>query len=80
MSAVTIDLPNALQVKLEQIAKESGVSVAELLIEAADKLSQIDTLEKIKKLAERRDTRTGFDRLLAAVPDVDPVHPYDLIK
>jgi len=80
MSVVTIDLPNALQVKLEQIAKESGVSVAELLIEAADKLSQIDTLEKIKKLAERRDTRTGFDRLLAAVPDVDPVHPYDLIK
>lgn len=80
MSAITVELPNALLARLERISKESGVSVAELLVDAADKMSQMDVLETIKKDAANRNTRDAFERFLAAVPDVEPIHPDDIIK
>ncbi len=80
MSVITVELPNALQIRLERISKESGVSVADLLVDAADKMSQMDILEKIKIDAANRDTGGAFKRFLASVPDVDPIHPDDVIK
>lgn len=80
MSAITVELPNALRARLEEIAKETGVSLADLLIDAADRMSQVDTLERIKNRAQMRDTRAGFKRFLDAVPDVPPIHPDDVIK
>jgi predicted transcriptional regulator len=80
MSSVTVKLPEALQERLEQIAQEYGVSVPDLLVDAAEKLSQSNTLEKIKIQAATRDTRGAFDRVLAAVPDVEPSHADDVIR
>ena len=80
MSVVTVELPNNLQQRLEKIAKQSGVSVSQILIEAAEKMSQIEILEHIKREASERDTRAGFDRVMQAVPDVEPEHPDDIIK
>ena len=53
MSAVTVELPNALQQRLEKIAEQSGVSVSQLLIEAAKKMSQVEVLEQIKREAAK---------------------------
>ncbi|NOT49268.1 MAG: hypothetical protein HOP17_16185 [Acidobacteria bacterium] len=50
------------------------------LLDAADKMSQIDTLQKIMQQALERDTRKGFEKVLNAVPDFKPVHPYDAVK
>ncbi len=80
MSSVTVELPSSLQKRLEHIARELNVSVADLLVDAADKMSQIDTLEKIKHRANQRNTRNGFERVLNAVPAIEPVHPDDAIE
>ena len=80
MSVVTIELPNNLQQRLEKIAKQSGVSVSQILVEAAEKMSQVEILEQIKREASERDTRAGFERVMQAVPDVEPEHPDDIIK
>ena len=79
MSVVTVELPNALQEKLERIAQREGVSVSQLLIEAAEKLSQIEFLEQIKRDAAKHKARAAFEKVLAAVPDVEPENPDDRI-
>ncbi len=80
MSAVTVELPNDLRERLEKIAEQSGISISQLLIEAAEKMSQIEILEQLKREAAKRDTRKAFERVLAAVPDVEPENPDDRIE
>ena len=80
MSAVTVELPNVLQQRLEKIAEQSGVSVSQLLIEAAEKMSQVEILEQIKREAAKRDTRAGFERVMQVVPDAEPENPNNKIK
>ncbi len=80
MSAVTVELPNNLRQRLEKIAEREGVSVSEILVEAAEKMSEIEILEQIKREAAKRDTRKSFEKVLAAVPDVEPENPDDIIK
>lgn len=80
MSAVTVELPNDLRQRLEEIAEREGVSLNEILIEAAEKMSQIEILERIKRQAAKRGTREAFEKVLAAVPDVEPENPDDRIE
>jgi len=80
MSAITIELPSELRSRLEKLAAEFGVSVSELLVDAAEKMSQSDVLEGLKSKAVSRDTRSGFERVLAAVPAVPPVFSGDEIE
>ncbi len=80
MSIVTVELPSSLQERLEQLAQELDVSIADLLVDAAEKMSQIDILEKVKQRALKRDTRAAFDKVLNAVPDNVPVLPDDRVK
>ncbi len=79
-ATVTVELPNDLRQRLEKIAEQSGVSVSQLLVEAADKMSQLEILEQIKRQASERDTRAGFERVMNAVPDAEPENPLDRIK
>lgn len=80
MSTVIVELPNELRQRLEKIAEQSGVSISQLLIEAAEKMSEIEILEQIKREAAKRDARAGFERVMQAVPDVEPENPDDKIK
>lgn len=80
MSAVTVELPNSLHKKLEELARKEGFSLARFLASAAaEKLSvmlQTEFLEREAKLG----TRASFDRVMRAVPDVEPENPDDIIK
>ena len=80
MSSVVVEIPNSIQLRLDEIAERSGMSVADLLLEAADKMSQVEALERIKERARQRDTESAFRRVLAAVPDVPPSRPDDVIE
>ncbi len=80
MSVLNIDLPNSLRQRLEEIAKNEGVSVNELVIEMVNKISANKVLEKLKQEASRRDTRKSFEKFLQAVPDVEPENPLDKIQ
>ena len=80
MSAITLELPNSLHKKLEELANNGGFSVEQFLASAAsEKLSamlQLDFLEKEAQLGSQKE----FEDYLAAVPDVEPPHPDDVIK
>ncbi len=80
MSTVTIDLPYSVQSRLDALARSMNMSVGQLLTHAAEKILQAEELEAIKERARKRDTRAGFERVMAAVPDVPPIHPDDVIK
>ncbi len=80
MSAITVELPNSIRKKLEELAKTEGFSVEQFIASAAsEKLAvmlQTDFLEN----EASRGTRKAFEKFLAAVPDVEPIHPDDVIK
>ena len=80
MSAVTVELPNSLHKKLQELAQKEGFSLEQFLASAAaEKLSvmlQTEFLEREAKLG----TRQVFEKVLAAVPDVEPENPLDIIK
>ncbi len=80
MSVLTVDLPQSLHQRLEEIAKAEGVSLNELVIEMVEKISANKTLEKIKQEASKRDTRQAFEKFLQTVPDVEPENPDDRVK
>jgi hypothetical protein len=80
MSVVTIDLPNSLHKKLEELAVKEGISLNQFLATAAaEKMSALETVEFLK-LEAAQGTREGFERVLRAVPDVEPDNPLDCIK
>ncbi len=80
MSTITLNLPNSLQESLEAIALDRGVSLNDLFVEIAGRISSNEALHKIKENAAKRDTRAAFEKLLASVPDVPPSRPDDVIK
>lgn len=81
MSSVTVELPNSLHRKLEELAEREGISVSQFLATAAaEKMSALETFENIMREAKKRDTRKSFEKFLAAVPDVEPENPDDRIQ
>ena len=58
MSSVTVELPNSLHRKLEELAEREGISVSQFLATAAaEKMSALETFENIMREAKKRDTR-----------------------
>ncbi|GAC1446029.1 MAG: hypothetical protein NVSMB56_01340 [Pyrinomonadaceae bacterium] len=80
MSAVTVELPNAIHKKLEELAEKEGFTLSQFLASAAaEKLSamlQTKFLEQESLLG----TRESFEHFLQAVPDIEPENPNDRIK
>jgi len=79
MSAVTVELPNSLHKKLVELAEKEGFSLEQFLASAAEKLSVMLQTEFLEREA-RLGTREGFERVLQAVPDIEPENPDDRIK
>lgn len=80
MRAITVRIPDSLRKKIEELGNESGFSLEQFMASAAsEKLSmmlQEDFLEREASLGSRK----AFERVLAAVPDLPPIHPSDVIK
>ena len=80
MSAVTVELPNSLHKKLEELAEREGFSLEQFLASAAaEKLSAMLQTKFLEREAEL-GTRETFEKVLAVVPDVEPENPDDRIK
>jgi len=80
MSAVTVELPRSIHKKLKELAEKEGYSLEQFLASAAaEKLSVMLQTEFLEREA-RLGTREGFEKVLAAVPDVEPENPDDKIK
>ncbi len=79
MNTITLELPSLLQERIELIAQQQGISVNDFLVKSADKMSQIEILNQIKRQAAQRNTLDGFEKVMNAVPDVEPENPDDRI-
>lgn len=80
MKAVTVRIPDSLRKKIEELGNEGGFSLEQFMASAAsEKLSimlQEDFLEREAQLGSRE----AFERVLAAVPNVPPSRPGEVIE
>lgn len=73
MSAITVQLSEALQRSIEVLAARDGYSVEQFLASAAgEKLAVMKTMEYLQREAAA-GRREDFERYLASIPDVPPV-------
>lgn len=77
MSTLTIQLPESLKKRIEQLAAQEGYTVSQFLASAAgEKLAVLSTMVYLRQEAAN-GRREDFDNYLAAVPSVTP-NPIDL--
>ena len=80
MPSVTIELDDYLYSRIEADASELEETVEEFIIQGlAEALRQQDILNAIRARNGSRSSREGFEKVLAAVPDVPPIHSDDVI-
>jgi len=72
MSTLTLRLPKSLHENIKNLAKDEGISINQFLVSAAaEKMSALltkDYLENEAKKGQRKD----FEKVLKAVPDIEP--------
>lgn len=72
MSAITINIPDSLYNKLQELTRRDRVSVEDFAVSAlAEKLSSFLTFDYLEERAKRARI-DRFDELLAKVPNVEP--------
>ncbi len=78
MSQITVDLPKSLHPKNIELAESEGISTNQFLVlAAAEKMSAMLTEQYLEEEA-RRGKREDFEKVMNAVPDVEP-EEYDAI-
>lgn len=72
MSTMTIEIPESLRKRIEELAAREGYTVSQFLASAAEeKLSAVISMDSLRREAEA-GRRSNFDHFLAAVPDIAP--------
>ena len=72
MSAISVNLPDSLQKRLEELARKENVSVEQFINSAlAEKISALLTEEYLEQRA-KRGNRERFERAMEKAPDVEP--------
>ncbi|MFZ4629716.1 MAG: toxin-antitoxin system HicB family antitoxin [Blastocatellia bacterium] len=72
MSSITIDVPESLFGKLQEVTTKDKVTPEQFaLLAIAEKLSSLMTVEYLEERAKRAKIER-FEQLLAKVPDVEP--------
>lgn len=70
MSTVTIELPESLKKRIEELAAQEGYTVSQFLASAAgEKLAVVLTTDYLRREADA-GRREDFERYLAAVPNL----------
>ncbi|NOY68361.1 MAG: toxin-antitoxin system HicB family antitoxin [Deltaproteobacteria bacterium] len=73
MGALSLRLPESIHCHIRKIAKQEGVSINQFISSAVtEKISAIMTEEYIVKRAKRADIHK-MERILAKVPDREPM-------
>lgn len=72
MSTLSIELPDSLKQRIEELAAREGYSVSQFLASAAsEKLAVVMTMDYLRREATA-GRHEDFDHYLKAVPDTDP--------
>lgn len=72
MATLFIDIPDSLRNGIQELTHKDGYSLNQFLVcAAAEKLSSFATMDYLRERAARADL-TGFDRIMAQIPNVAP--------
>lgn len=72
MSTLTIEIPESLRKRIEELAAKEGYTISQFLASAAEeKLSAVLSMDYLRREAEA-GRRSDFEHFLDAVPDIDP--------
>jgi hypothetical protein len=72
MSTITVRLPKSLHTKIKELAQAEGISMNQfLVIAAAEKLAALMTEDYLTREAQH-GKRADFEKVLQAVPHVEP--------
>uniref|UniRef100_Q3AT57 Toxin-antitoxin system HicB family antitoxin n=1 Tax=Chlorobium chlorochromatii (strain CaD3) TaxID=340177 RepID=Q3AT57_CHLCH len=72
MSTINIQLPNSLHIKMQEVARQNGVSLDQFIATAiAEKLAALMTVNYLRERTER-SSQEDFERALSEIPDVAP--------
>lgn len=72
MATLTLRLPDSTHAKIKELAKRDGISINQFLASAAsEKLAALLTKDYLEAEADNA-LRADFDKVMAAVPDVEP--------
>ena len=72
MSTITVRLPKSLHAKIKELAQAEGISMNQfLVIAAAEKLAALMTEDYLTRDAQH-GKRADFEKVLHAVPHVEP--------
>ena len=78
MSAISIELPRSLHLKISELSINEGISEKQfLIIAAAEKVSALLTEDFLESEAFK-GKRDDFEKVMKAVPSIQP-EPHDLI-
>ena len=77
MSTITIEIPNSLARRIQDLARGEGLSASQFLISAAaEKVAVWETEDIIKRRKESADSE-AISAILAKIPDIDPENDWD---
>jgi hypothetical protein len=77
MSTLTIQVPDSVRRHVERLSLEDGVSVDQFFATAAaEKVAVLEAVDYIRARANRADD-AEFERVLAKIPDTEPVEDWD---
>jgi predicted transcriptional regulator len=72
MTTLTIELPDGLRKQIEDLAAAEGMTIGQYIARAAgEKLAAVRAIEALRREAAS-GRREDFERVLNAVPDVQP--------
>ncbi len=77
MSTITVEIPNSLAKRIQDLARGEGLSVSQFLASAAaEKVAVWETEDIINQRKQSADPAAIFS-LLAGVPDIEPENEWD---
>jgi hypothetical protein len=72
VSTISVNLPESLHRKVEELARGEGISVEQFIATAtAEKMAALVTVDYLKERAAR-GSQDKFEKALSQVPDVEP--------
>lgn len=77
MSTITVEIPNSLANRIQDLARGEGLSPSQFLASAAAEKVAVWETEDILKQRKHSADPTAISALLSKVPDIEPENEWD---
>ena len=79
MNVIDVKLPSSLYKKLSEVSAKEGFSIEQFMVSAASEKLSVMFQKDFLEMEANLGTREGFDKVLQAVPDIEPENADDKI-